>query len=285
MTLVSGYFKTMQPVMVLPIRNKGLQPTMGRPSGVMLPVGSMLYLHALSSTLHTTERSPLGCRERIVRFRDVGGVEHLGWIAANTPLSPGSPTLAFGDGDREPLSAWDDLRDQLFARRWTVTHFCGRLKASEEDIVRAVIRELGGAAPRGNDRKVLALTLLRTTHAQEDQMSHDVAVDAAPAKSTKKAKKNKKALKATKKGPTTEGRSAARSCGEALIATGTGNGKIKAFAARLQKDEALKGRELIELRDLVKEAAAKAREDGKDNIAAKLSAVNRLVRRLARAAA
>jgi len=279
---IRGFYRTVQPTLVLTAR----QAKAGKPSGLMLPVGSIVYVNHPDHAL----RTPLGSVHDLpIQWRDVAGTPQVGWIAGNTPLVDAPGRLAFGDGDREPMSAWDDLREQLFSRGWTVEHFCSRLKTSEAPLVRAVIRELGGAAPKGQDTKLLAAVLTRLTHVQEVQMSQDNEAGTAPAKSaTKKAKSKGKVAKVAKKAKATkekgEGRSALRSCGEALIATGTGNGKIKAFAARLQKEEQLSGKQLIELRDLVKEAAAKAREDGKDSIAAKLSSVNRLVRRLARAA-
>lgn len=282
----SGTFKTVQPVIVLPIPSKGRAKL---PFGMVLPVGSQVYLHAVNSILHTdlANASPLGCAERIVTFRDVGGVLHQGWIAYNTPLSVGSGEPAFGDGDRDPISAWDDLRDQLFHRGWTVEHFCSRLKTSEVSLVRAVIRELGGATPKG-DKAALAKILTRITHVQEVQMSQDTAeAGTATAKSAKKSKKVKKVAKGQKakaKSNGEGGRSAVRSAGQAILDTGTGNGKIKAVAQRLLKGEDMKSKELIALRDQINEVAIKAREAGKDNLAAKLANANRLVRRLARAA-
>lgn len=276
---IRGFYRTVQPTLVLTAQ----KPKAGKPSGLMLPVGSIVYVNHPDHAA----RTPLGdVHDLPIQWRDVADLPRVGWIAGNTPLVDAAGRLTFGDGDREPLSAWDDLREQLFSRGWTVEHFCSRLKTSETPLVRAVIRELGGAAPTGPNTKLLAATLTRITHVQEDQMSKENTADTAPAKSVTKKEKGKKVKVAKEKVTKEKGesRSALKSCGEALIASGTGNGKLKAFAARLQKEEQLSSTNLIELRDLVKEVAAKAREDGKDNIAVKLSVANRLVRRLARAA-
>lgn len=79
-------------------------------------------------------------------------------------------------------------------------------------------------------------------------------------------------------------RSSLVTAGTTLVPLLKGHRDILALAKRLANDEALPKKQLLTLRDGVKEAAADAREADDGSLASKLSAANRLVRRLVRSA-
>jgi hypothetical protein len=252
-------------------------------SALVLPANSVVTVVPDGLDPHGPGTHPVGIRSDLpIWYADHTGGRHAGWIAASTSLDANALGPArFGDGDREPIGAWDDLREQLTLRGWTIQHFCSRLKKAELPLVGDAIRELGATRPKGNDTQAFAKQLIRLTasHQEVPPMSKSAKADAAPAKSAEGSKKVK-----TKK-VKGEGRSAARSASAALLASGSSNGKIKAMAASLAAGDALSAKQLTAFRDTINDVAATARENGKDSIAARLSSCNRLIRRLARAAA
>jgi hypothetical protein len=220
--------------------------------------------------------------EYYVRWVDGFGEEQTGWLACNTPMKPvRSEALVYVYGgetgaNSERVSPWDRLRAILRSEGWTVYEWCSKMKPTDRQLARAVIRELGGSVPKTTDNALLQQVLLRVTQAvptpQEVQMGSKKKTKVAASASTK----------ATKTEKATEGRanSAMVTCATALQELGL---KHKAIAT-LAGDTMPSRKELEALRDFVNTCAQKAREADKGARASKLSAANKLVRRLARKA-
>lgn len=216
--------------------------------------------------------------ELYVQWVDTIGRPSAGWIAARTPWRPmpKSTPLALYTADISPLTPWDQLREILATRGWTMAQWSGSMKGADRQVARQVIRELGGAVPKTADNALLTTILLRVTqaHFKEDQMAKgtkDTATASAPAEAAPKAKAKKEA-KAPRK-------SSMESCAAQCTELGIKHEAIAKMVAGKVSGAALAG-----LRDHINERATAAREAGKDVRAVKLSGLNRLVRRLQRAA-
>lgn len=233
------------------------------------------------------EPPPISPEDVLVRFKDAGARDVLGYLARRTVLKPsGGPLnrVPFNSED-DGLTCYDWVRERITNSGLQPLSWLATEGPKHLDLLRDVVRELGGSLKKADDESQVIKRIARLILNREVSMSEvEEARDAAPAKSGKKngkkakAKSNGKA-KAEKATRTPAG----VGVGEILVPLLKGNGGAK-LAARLAKGESLGKKQLTELRDAINEAAATAREKKQGKVSSALSAANRQVRRLARAA-
>lgn len=250
--------------------------------------------------------SPTGIPHELpVTYLDAAGIERHGWLepwalvakfsSQHKPLKKAEPYDTHAG-----LSPLDLLRNAAHTDRITVFQSVARNRKQLKPLLRKVIRELGGNTDKSDDPDTIAVKALSMLHDREVTMK-----DVKGAKKTKRvveeveeqdedeeqeeqaerpARKSKKAKAAkAEKGEGGRSNSMRVSAGNALVPL-LPKGPARKAAQRLQENEELSKKELIALRDGVNEAAAAAREAGDGKTASKLSAANRIVRRLARSA-
>lgn len=242
------------------------------------------------------EPSPFGPGEILVRFKDAGARDVLGWLARHTPLKAcGGPLKRkpyVADDDDDQLSSYDWVRDQAMLYGWRektkgLSPLSWLVVEGPKDLglLRDVVRELGGTFKKSDDAHQAIRRVARLVFNREVSMAEvEEARDAATAKSGRKGSKKAKGKKSTEK--TTERaerRPAGVGVGAILVPLLKGGAGAK-LAKRLANGDQLKKKELTELRDAINEAAATAREKKQGKVSSALSAANRQVRRLARAA-
>lgn len=262
---MSKHYKLLSSALVI-AKNPGWRKT----GGVALGAGSVVRLIPPKDADTSTVSSVTGCKnEPYVMWADVIGRVSPGWLARNTPLeATGGPETYSPYDPTDALLFWDRLREVLAVGGWSMQQWATSMKASDRSLARQVIRELGGSVPKTKDNLLLKEVLLRVTqaHTKEDQM--------AAAKKTKGAASAKPEATAQDE---SRSNSAMASCAAALRELNVKHGTVAKLEAEKCSSSAL-----AELRDHINELALAAREGNKPGRASKLSAANRMVRKLQR---
>lgn len=235
--------------------------------------------------------SPTGIPHELpIEYCNAQGEVERGWIESHATISrANNQTKPLNWIMWDPsggLSALDLFRSNLFHSKWKAFRWLNKFGTNCPSRLRAVIRQLGGITHKSDDPHETINRLIRmlglteeSTMAKQKQDADNTAQDTS---AKKKGKKSTKQVTAKEK----EGgraNSMRVSCGNALVPILT-PGSARKTAKRLQADEAVSKKDLVALRDGVNEQASAAREAGDGKLASKLSAANRIVRRLARAA-
>lgn len=231
---------------------------------------------------HDTDRTPpISPREHYVGYHDCIGRTRTGWLAERTPFaSTPAKVMQYSPYDpASPITAWDSLRER-FAKRvtpaWSFQQWGASLKGPENlALVRLALRELGATCDPQAAASTLVMTLMRVTFTPQEVRSMSDAAEAvaAPASAKKTPVKKPAAKKVV-----APARSMSRTVGQALKDAGFTSPLI----AKLLKDEKVTKTQLTELRDAINTKASAMRDADKAGPASKLSAANKLVRRLAR---
>lgn len=234
----------------------------------------------------TLARCPIP-REIFIGYVDVVGRPQAGWIAQRTPLTPtSSRQLLYSTYDpASPITAWDSLRER-FAKRatpsWSFKTWGDRLKGADNlALVRLALRELGATCEEKAAASTLITALTRVIFTPQEVRSMSAEVTEVPSTTPASAKKPAAKKTASKKPAAKKAapaRSLARSVGQALKDAGY----TSPVVSKLLKDEAVTKKQLTELRDAVNAKASAMRDADKGAAASKLSAANKLVRRLSR---
>jgi hypothetical protein len=198
-------------------------------------------------------------------------------LATNTPLSKPLPASTavrsdYPNSKATSLTTWDDLRVRLAAQGWTFQEWLIKYGAVQPDVIRQIVRELGGT-PKP-DPVALSAQALRLVTKEDTDMT-------TAAKTTAKESTARKNGAATKNAAP-RARSAQRSAGTSLVELLPHNSAGYAIAKSMSDGKDATHAQLKTLRDAINEAAGKARDDKKASLATKLSDANRLVRRLER---
>jgi pyruvate/2-oxoglutarate dehydrogenase complex dihydrolipoamide acyltransferase (E2) component len=181
-----------------------------------------------------------------------------------------------------PITAWDSLRER-FAKRpfpgWSFRAWGASLKGPKDlALVRLALRELGATCEEKAAASTLVTTLMRVIFTPQEVRSMSAeATEVSTAAAAKKPTAKKAATKkpAEKDAPA---RSMSRSVGQALKDAGFASPLV----SKLLKDEKVTKTQLTELRDAINTKASALRDADKGAAASKLSAANKLVRRLSR---
>jgi hypothetical protein len=246
--------------------------------------------------------NPVGIPDEVlVYYQDAAQREVPGYLArtATAFMKQVRGPSRYVTAKPETLAPMEQLRDRigssgLPAYTWLITK--GRRMPK---LLRAALRDTGVRVKRSDSADERVIKAIRAILNQEVTMQEiEDTTDVAPAKRTKKGAKRaakkggaKRAAREEKAGgrkrasrDEAPARSMSRSAGEALLAVKGLNGSVKSFATKLANDGELSKKQLQQLRDAINEAATEARANDKPNVASQLSAANRLVRRLHRAA-
>lgn len=232
--------------------------------------------------------------EIYVKWIDVVEREVKGWLAADTPMDVKAQKLLNIRSDLT-LSPWDVVREKIALKEMLAKDWFILEGPNHADLLHAVVRELGGKSKKTDDINEVIIRVVRLTTKENITMSDITeAKDAAAAVTKSKSsgskkgagKKSAKKSKGSKKsvGAAPRARSMSRTTGETLVPLLKKVGAPQALklATQLANDKDLNKKDLQKLRDLVNEAAEKAREKKQGAVASTLSSANRLVRRLAR---
>lgn len=276
------------------LRQCAVYPTSRMPYMPVLGQGSIVRVWNGGS-------SPTGIpHELAITYVDALGEQQTGWLEpyALVAINPRQKRkLRSTDYDaHEPISTLDILRDGSHKSGWKLWRLWVKFTKNFVPSFKRVIRELGGITKKSDDPDTLLIRMMRMTHDREVTMKDveetrstgkgkraaEKTVTKGKAKASE-AKKPKKAASDDDDEPSSRSNSMRVSCGNALVPL-LEKGPARALAKRLQQDEALSKKDLVALREGVNEQAAAAREADDGKKASKLSAANRIVRRLARSA-
>jgi hypothetical protein len=248
--------------------------------------------------LEEANPSPLGIKERLIKYVDVAGRETLGWITPHALLAePLVKTLHMATLDgQEGTSPIDWLRNRVMLERqrdhssdWTLITWVSTFGVQHITELRSAIRELGGIVQAKAEADNIISRALRLITKEEVKMSTEAVQETRQAATTKvKAAKKSTAKKAAAKRESAEGgRSMARTAGNTIVpllskASGAEAKKGLSIAKQLQAGKEVGKKQLTELRDAMNAVATEARTNKKESLASSLSSANRIVRRLAR---
>lgn len=272
--------RLMAPALVVPLG----EDWMNKPwQAQVLGVGSVVELVDGAMVSPITHK----VNEIYIKWVDIVGRQVKGWLAAHTPMDHKARELSNVRGDLQ-IGPWDQVREAAFntgnsAKDWLIMD-----GPNHVDLLHRVVRELGGKSKKTDSADELIIRAIRLTTGETLTMSEvNEAREGAEPKSSKKGgakKSSKKSSKKAKGGAKAPARSMARTTGETLLPLlkKVGASSAVKYAVALSSGKTLKKSDLQKLRDLVNEAAEKAREKKQGAVASTLSSANRLVRRLAR---
>lgn len=280
-----GYIKLLQAAVVIPAVDGWGPFSLGLGTTVLLDLPDLRHCYAPGlalSNIHSLHIDDL----RII-YRDVAGRLVPGWINRHIPTTTaghGSPmTVPWIPDAKQPLMHLDILRGRARMANQTLMAYISTHGEKPPILteLQGVIRELGGRMKDADDpitviRRALRLILSREVPMAEVQEARETAKKSTSKKAGRKAA-DREVERAVEREPSARGGTA---IGETLVKLGVG-GKA---AKRLAKGETLKKKELQALRDEINAAAVEARENNKGKLASQLSAANRTIRRMARAA-
>jgi hypothetical protein len=215
--------RLLSPTVIVPEQEKGRPFWAAQHTGVGSVVGVM---QANKPSIIT------GAADEIyVKWMDVTGRESFGWIAKHTPMDrkvKEKKLFRAGVAHDEKVKAWDTLRYYITRNEgWDTERWIKRFGKTHLPLLHAVIRELGGRAPKKDDKKgtesiskCLSLiisnkgnpAMTKKTKKEKSEVKHEVesAESAAKKSSTKKTKSGSKKTAAKKSSKKTRAEGAGR---------------------------------------------------------------------------